>query len=140
VTDTPFCTIPLPDALQYVRAIQDRCDSRLQEGVVRAQDVDNIRNRALDLIPKDLSVDAVALEKLRRLCQLWEVDLHVGDISSHRKWIGPVIVQMKKLLFPVIRFFMKDFIREQRDFNAATIQLLAELCNQCSEKGKKGAQ
>ncbi len=138
MTDNIFCSIPVSHSAATLGTIEARCNARIQDGIVKEADVSNIRNRTLDLIPKDLSVNAVTLEKLRRLCQLWEVDIRVSEITSHRKYIGPVVVKVKKMLFPIIRFFMKDLIREQRDFNAASIELLAELCNQTSEKIKKG--
>ena len=122
--------IPLQDTDKLSSLIEERCAARIAANEVYESDVANIRDRKLDLIPKNLYVDPMKLEKLRRLCQLWEVDIRVGEITSHRKIIGPIIVQVKKILFPIIRFILKDLIREQRDFNAASIQLFAELCNE----------
>ena len=122
--------ISLRDADKLSSLIEQRCAERIQSNEVYERDVANIRERKLDLIPKNFDVDPIKLEKLRRLCQLWEVDIRVGEITSHRKFIGPIIVQVKKILFPIIRFILKDLIREQRDFNAASIQLFAELCNE----------
>ena len=67
------------------------------------------------------------LDKLRRLCQLWDVDVRVNNISSHRKVIGPFIVIVKKILFPFLKVLLKDFIEQQREFNATTILLLSEI-------------
>ncbi len=69
------------------------------------------------------------LDKLRTACQLWDVDLRNQQITSHRKLIGPVIVSMKKVIAPVIKFFLKDFIRQQKDFNAAILALMIESKN-----------
>ena len=130
-----WCKIPLASGDETIIAdMEARCVERIANTKLSEQDVQNIRNRKLDLIPKHLMVDPVKLEKLRRLCQLWEVDIRVGEITSHRKFIGPVIVQAKKILFPVIRFILKDLIREQRDFNSASISLFAEICNQSSSE------
>lgn len=73
------------------------------------------------------------LEKLRRLCQVWEVNLSYNKITSHRRLIGPLIVLFKKLFYPVVQALFKDFIRQQKEFNAATIALLADLSNDGEE-------
>jgi len=83
-----------------------------------------------------LSIGVVRLQKLRRLCQLWEVEVKVGEITSHRKVIGPIIVGFKRLLVPMMRILLKDTLRQQRDFNAAVILLLADLTEEV-ERSKK---
>lgn len=75
----------------------------------------------------NLKLSKVELEKLRALCQLWEVRLMPQKISSHRPVIGKIIVAVKRLLFPIFQVFMKDTMRQQRDFNAAVVSLLTEL-------------
>ena len=129
-----WCSFPNGVSSSLAADIEQSALRRMISENITAQDVLNIQNRKLDLIPKNLNVSDERLEKLRRLCQLWEVDIHLGEIRSHRKFIGPIIVGLKKLLFPVIRFMLKDLIREQRDFNAAAIILFADLCNQNSSK------
>ena len=79
-----------------------------------------------------LQVSNDQLEKLRRLCQVWDVDIRPGEITSHRPIIGRVIVAGKKLLFPVIRALLKNYLSQQREFNAAAISLLADLCSRNS--------
>jgi len=78
-----------------------------------------------------------ALHHVRRLCQLWEVDLKpASKISSHRPIIGPVIVAAKRLAFPVVRFFMRETLKKQRDFNAAVLEAFAHLSSEV--EGKRG--
>ena len=125
-----WCKIPLPDGEKKANAVIQACAKRINDTRLTTQDVENIQSRQMDVIPKSLSLDPIRLEKLRRLCQLWEVDIRIGEITSHRKYIGPVIVKAKQLMFPVMRFMLKDLIREQRDFNSASIQLMASLCNE----------
>lgn len=102
-------------------------------------DVQNIRSRELDLIRQDLTVSDRHLEKLRSLCQLWEIDISDAEIKSHRRFLGPIIVRVKKLLFPIVRFFIKDLIREQRAFNAEAISLLSELAHDVKTKELTGS-
>lgn len=75
---------------------------------------------------KDLLVSDAQLEKIRRACQLWDVDFRLREIQSHRKLVGPIIVAFKKLLYPVLKAFLKDFIRQQRSFNAAILALVVD--------------
>jgi hypothetical protein len=129
-SDKSWCKLPPNIDPSILLEIETSASKRMIEKNFTAQDVLNISNRQLDLIPKNLSLSPERLEKLRRLCQLWEVDIRLGEITSHRKIIGPVIVAVKKVMFPIIRFMLKDLIREQRDFNSAAIRLFADLCNE----------
>lgn len=107
-----------------------RKERRIAGGEFTQQDVLNIRNRPLDFLSKNLEMSPERLEMLRKLCQLWDVDIRPAMISSHRKVLGPIVVRVKKLLFPLVRFFLKDLIREQRAFNAAVITILSDICNE----------
>lgn len=129
-----WITLPQGDSSAFAQTIDASVAGRIKAGAFSEQDVKNIQNRILELIPKDLDLPPNQLEKLRRLCQLWEVDIRSAQISSHRKVIGPAIVAFKKMLFPLIRFVLKDFIREQRDFNAQVISFVAELANESQRK------
>lgn len=86
--------------------------------------IQDIKELSFRLVDSDLDLDSEMLNKLRMACQLWDVDLRMNNITSHRKFIGPVIVFIKKLFAPFIKFFLKDFIRQQKDFNAAVIGLI----------------
>ena len=88
-------------------------------------------------VPEGISVSPERLERLRHLCQLWDVKLKPREITSHRKFIGPVIIAVKKLFFPIFHAFLKDTLHQQRSFNAAAIALLAELSEEI-EKIKTG--
>lgn len=80
------------------------------------------------VLKSTLKASDVELEALRRLCQIWDVDLKQPAITSHRKFIGPIIVAAKRIVFPILRTFMRDTLRQQRDFNAQAIALLMQLC------------
>ena len=80
-------------------------------------------------LKKKCSISPAKLEKLRELCALWDVDLKPAKITSHRKFIGPLIVGVKKALFPIVRVFLKDFLRQQRSFNGAVVAALSDVSN-----------
>lgn len=106
---------------------------------LRRGDLEYISNLRLSLLDRELSVSDDTLERLRALCALWEVDLKPGAITSHRKLIGPIIVAAKKLAFPILRAFLKDSFRRQRDFNAAVVVLLSDLARKIDNPGQNAA-
>lgn len=112
-------------ALELEKRVQDK----LAAGTYSAQELDHVQRLSVNPVQGELQIPDKRLEKLRRLCQVWDIDLRVGQITSHRKLLGPFIVAFKKLLFPIMRVFLKNLIAEQREFNAAAISLLAELSN-----------
>jgi hypothetical protein len=74
------------------------------------------------------------LELLRSLCHLYSAGIRAEKISSHRPFIGPVIVFVKKAVFRVVSGLLGPTFRYQRDFNAGVIRLLGDLCNE--DKGR----
>ncbi len=70
------------------------------------------------------------LELLRRLCQIYSVDVKEREISSHRRIVGPLIVGVKKMLFKIVKVLLGPTFKHQRDFNAVTVSLLIDLCNE----------
>lgn len=114
-----------------------RVQTKISEKRFRLEDVEYISRLRFTLggssagpeeQPVEVSISPERLEKLRRLCQLWEVDLKPpSTITSHRRFIGPVIVALKRAAYPVLRFFMRETLRKQRDFNAAVVAYLTEL-------------
>ncbi|MEZ4755094.1 MAG: hypothetical protein R3A13_12495 [Bdellovibrionota bacterium] len=79
------------------------------------------------LVKGKLNLTDKQLEKLRRLCQLWDIKLRPAEISSHRAFIGPIIVTAKKLMFRLLSVLLKDIFHQQKSFNAAAIDMIAEL-------------
>jgi hypothetical protein len=73
------------------------------------------------------------LELLRGLCQIYSAGIRAEKISSHRKFIGPLIVHAKKVVFRVISVLLGPTFSFQRDFNAGVIRLLGSLCNEAEK-------
>ena len=113
----------------FSAALDEKVQSRIAAGEYSAADVSYISKMNLHLTSGSLDVSDKTLEKLRRLCQLWDVSLKNREITSHRKVIGPVIVGVKKMLFPILQVLLKDFIRQQRAFNAAAVDAIADAAN-----------
>jgi hypothetical protein len=79
------------------------------------------------------------LELLRGLCQIYSAGIRAERISSHRRYLGPLIVFFKKALFRVISALLGPTFSYQRDFNAGVIRLLGDLCNESDRATGKPA-
>lgn len=75
----------------------------------------------------NLSLNAEQLELLRRLCKMYDIEIRPHEISSHRRVIGPCIVAAKRVLFRIIAALLGPTLRQQREFNATAVTLLAKL-------------
>ena len=117
-------------------SLQERVQDHIAAKHYTANDIKYISMLKLALCSGDLVVNDEVLEKLRRLCQLWNIKLKPQNITSHRKFIGPFIVAFKKVFFAVLSVLLKDVIREQRTFNANVIALLATAVNEKKEQKK----
>ena len=110
------------------RLVEGRTRAAEAARTYRVEDIAYLKKMNMHVAPGQLQVSDLTLEKLRKMCQLWYIDLKPGrEISSHRKLIGPMIVAAKKALFPIIRFCLKDTLKQQRDFNAAVIAAITHL-------------
>ncbi len=107
--------------------LRDAVCAKIARGVFEERDVEYLAKLSRPVVDGALELTDARLEKLRRLCQTWEVGIKQANITSHRKIVGPFIVGVKRALFPILRILLKDFIKQQRDFNAAAITLLADL-------------
>ncbi len=109
--------------------LSSNVQNKIKENEFSEDNVYYIKKLDLSLAKEGLEISDDRLDMLRQLCQLWYVDLIPRKITSHRKFIGPIIVAFKKALFPLIRYFLKDFISQQRKFNSRAISLFADLAN-----------
>lgn len=102
-------------------------------------DIEYIQKLKLKLIDGGLDISEKDLEKLSLLCKLWDVELKPSQISSHRPVLGHAIVALKKLIFPIIRVMLKDSFKQQRDFNAAAVSMMAEILNRQTKENNQKA-
>lgn len=121
-----------PDG-DLTKRVEDRLRGRLERKEFATADVEYVSNIRLRLGPGNpLEIGPERLDRIRRLCQLWETDIKIGQITSHRKFVGPVIVAVKRALMPVLKALMGETLKRQREFNAEVIHLLAQLSSSSS--------
>ncbi|MCB0320524.1 MAG: hypothetical protein KDD60_06310 [Bdellovibrionales bacterium] len=115
-------------------AIQRNVEKRIAAGEFTAEDVHFVSKLTLPAASGSLNASKEMLERLRRVAQVWDVELKPKSFTSHRPVVGKVIVAVKQALFPIIRFFLADTLRQQRDFNAAVLRCLVELTREADLK------
>lgn len=104
--------------------------SRLRSaGKFSQEDQAAIRELSFSVTRTGFSTSPERMELLRRLCQLYSADVRPLPPTSHRRLIGPFIVLAKRLFQPIIYSIFGRVLRNQSEFNAATISLLTDLCN-----------
>jgi hypothetical protein len=132
MTSTPL-TIAGQDRAAMQDTLLQRVTSKIASGAMPAHEQEYLRR--LNLLPTKLedgsvrSIDPAHIERLKNLCQLWDVQVRETSITSHRKVIGPVIVFVKRMVIRLVRLVLKDSMRQQRDFNAGVIALLSDICS-----------
>jgi hypothetical protein len=113
--------------------LEERVQQRLRTDEFKADEIKYVGKLDMRPVKGDLNISESELEKLRRLCQVWDIELRTENITSHRKVIGPLIVWTKKLILPVLKALFRNMIEQQKEFNAAAISLLAEIGNRKKE-------
>jgi len=113
--------------LETEETLKKRVLSKISTREFTEENVAYIRDVNLEAIEGSASLTDDTLERLRRMCQVWDADLRPFTITSHRKFVGPIIVGAKKLLFPIFKGFLKDFISQQKSFNAEVLSYLTWL-------------
>ena len=111
---------------------------RIARHEFRQDAIAHISNVDFSLVQGRLLANEQEMAIIRRLCQSWDVELRPFQITSHRPFLGKIIVGLKKLAYPILRVFLKDFIKQQRDFNAASLALLGRVISQRSASEPTG--
>ena len=71
------------------------------------------------LFPKCFEVESAPLERLRVLARLYRCEIQPPHaINSHRKFIGPLIVAVKKMVWPLINLHMEPCLDQLQEFHS----------------------
>jgi hypothetical protein len=114
-------------APELASILQSRVATRIKAGEFLPDTLHYFQEVSFKPVTGDLTVSEKRLEQLQKLCQLWDVRIRPQEVTSHRRILGPLIVAVKKLAYPVLGAFLKETFHQQRSFNAAAIALVAEL-------------
>lgn len=123
--------VALSDTTALERALSAKIDALTLSGAMPAGEVERVACVNTAITRRDtFVVTPERLELLRGLCQLYSAGIRAEEIRSHRPWIGPIIVFIKKGIFRVISALLGPTFQYQRQFNAGVIRLLGDLANQ----------
>jgi hypothetical protein len=115
------------DDSQLAEVIEQRVRRRIDSGAYSQKDRVYMEHHRLPLLEGYLEAELEVLEGLRQMAQASDVRLIPPTISSHRPYIGPVIVGIKKALFRVLEVLLREQLRRQRDFNARTLETIIKM-------------
>lgn len=115
-------------------SLRARMDERIALGRLSAEEEKVVQKAEHDPFPFGGIKDRVVLERIRSLCQTFDVQFEELPISSHRKFIGPVIVFCKKLILRSVKPITAQILRKQTDFNANAIMALSSMASYYENK------
>lgn len=104
--------------------------SWVESGMMPPNEAERVARVSTAIASRRFTTSPERLEMLRSLCQIYSAGIRAGKISSHRRFVGPVIVACKKVLFRAIAALLGPSFERQREFNAGVIRLLGHLCNE----------
>jgi len=105
---------------------KDALDKRLSiSDNYTVNEIEEVSNRSERLFRDNFEISKEQTELFRVLASHAHVKLHPRNITSHRKYIGPIIVGLKKVLFKLVGVILKDTFNTQEMFNRYTIKTLA---------------
>lgn len=125
-------------ATQLCQLLASRVEGHINAGHYSVDTIKYFQEVSFSPVADDLTVTEKRLEQLRKLCQLWDLKIRPAEITSHRRFIGPLIVAVKRLIYPILSAFLKDTLHQQRSFNAGVIGLLAELSEDVERLKRRG--
>lgn len=107
---------------ELMKEIHRRVLEKKQAGVYTDEDLHKLAALKADLAPKKNERSSELGLHLRKLHANWDVASNGGDIRSHRKLLGPLLVQIKKVGLKAIRFLASAFFTKQTEYNAANVR------------------
>lgn len=99
---------PSTDALSL--RVSAALDVRTQNSPeYNAKEIEEVSTLSRYLFPKNFRIAPESIDTLRVLCSYARCELKPARaIQSHRRFVGPLIVFIKRLSWPLIRFHLKE--------------------------------
>lgn len=122
---------------ELASALADKVAALKRSGAFTDTDQMLVERMNYSVAKNGFSTSPERMELLRRLCQIYSIDVRPAQPTSHRKILGPVIVAVKKIIFPVVKALLGPTFKHQKDFNAVVVCLLTDLCNEAGVTTRK---
>lgn len=114
-------------------------DLDISQGLMPLDDELRVKRFSTSLARDGFEASSERIELIRELCRLYGQGVQERPIQSHRRFIGPVIVAVKKVLLRLVVALLGPSFAYQREFNARVIRLLADLSNDSSSSIMRSA-
>ena len=89
-------------------------------------EIEDVRTLKTKLFPAKMEIGKETSDRMRALCKFSELKLEEsGNYRSHRKVVGPIVVAIKRLLFPFVKFHVSSAISTVREFQICAVEQLA---------------
>lgn len=107
--------------------IEQALRSRLQNKPnFDSEEIAKVSSLDCSLFPKDFVLDQTRNEEYRILARSAQLELKPArEIRSHRKYLGKLIVLIKRASWPFIRIHLKDTVEHMRDFSSQALYTMA---------------
>lgn len=90
------------------------------------QEIRDVSGLRVNLFPPEMELSKEVSERMRMLCKLSELRLEESVYyRSHRKIIGPLVVALKRLTFPFVKFHISSTIDTAREFQIRAVEQIA---------------
>jgi hypothetical protein len=89
-------------------------------------EISEVSNRSEKLFPNNFEISEEQTEIFRILTKFTRAELRPRNLTSHRKYFGPVIVGIKRVLFKLLGVILKDTLQSQEVFNRYAVKALAQ--------------
>lgn len=107
--------------------IEANLNSRLKNQVnFDRLEIEKVSSLDCALFPKDFVLDQKRNEEYRILACSAQLELKPArEIRSHRKYLGKLIVLIKRASWPLVRIHLKDTVEHMRDFSSQALYTMA---------------
>ena len=117
-----------------VRKIMEEIRSRIKERGIQEVDFPDTLSLANEIgeLPENPTMEDDRL----LVNTTWDV-MAERPITSHRRFLGPILVFGKKVVRKLLRWYVNPFVDQQRNFNAAMVRLMNSTQTQLDEKKER---
>lgn len=96
------------------------------------------------LFPRDFQLSTDGTNRFRALCQLSNIQLRPSrQITSHRRYVGWLVVLVKKLTWPLVQFHLKEPFAGIQEFSSWAVTTMAKQHSELAalrQEGEKPSQ
>lgn len=107
------------------QSLKERIESDVSYDV---DEIESITKRSHSLFPADYRLDSETAKYMRALSALSQAELRPSRaIRSHRKFIGPLVVFLKRATWPLVKFHLTDSFKGIEEFQSWAVTAIGQL-------------